>query len=51
MVTWDELLERKDSDAILIKVMFACLINFNEHKPISPKFLFECYRDVALTQE
>ena len=48
MVTWEELQERKDEDAILIKVMLSWLMNLNEYDYVEPKTMFEDCRKDAL---
>ncbi|KKN17628.1 hypothetical protein LCGC14_0963800 [marine sediment metagenome] len=48
MVTWDELKERKDDDAKLIKMMLNWIIDFNEYDPIKLHDLFDSCRKEAL---
>ncbi|KKL12265.1 hypothetical protein LCGC14_2537520 [marine sediment metagenome] len=50
MVTWDELQKRKDSDAILIRVMLSWLLDSNEHDWVGPKDMFEDCRNEALEE-
>ncbi len=48
MVTWDELKERNDPDALLIKVMLSWLLDSNEYDPVAAKDMFESCRDFTL---